>query len=293
METERQMALKKQRILNTDDKNKSLWLVKVPTFVSENWVNIQKNNGNNLLGTMKIINNNQGKVTSIKLNDDSEFTLEDLTSDPNMLVFSNTNKKNNVNHDDLDEADIKDINNKANKKKEKTIPKYTIVGKITKHMALKPVLNARYQEILRQRNDASHTTRTTSAVSDSVHNKVTDDTSMDFVPPVYAENKRRLSEMKQNSKKTYRNSNGQVIEPDNKILTDCLLSCFATNDKVTLKEILTHCNTTTYSDSAHKVGDLFTEREIKDNLLKYATYLSKGMYKHYYELKSDYKVGGN
>ena len=114
---------------------------------------------------------------------------------------------------------------------------------------------------------------------------------MDFIPPVYAENKRKMIEMKQSNKKTFRDSNGQIIDPNTNKLTDCLLSCFATNDKVTLKEIITHCNTTKYDEhTTHKIGELFSEREIKENLSKYATYLSKGMYKHYYELKTDYKV---
>ena len=109
---------------------------------------------------------------------------------------------------------------------------------------------------------------------------------MDFIPPVYAENKRRNVEMKFNAKTGKNELVASGTSGVSEELTTCILSAFSNQEKLSFKELLTYVHKEHSSlIETHHLQD----KDIKDELLKYADYISKGLYKHYYELKADYR----
>ena len=123
---------------------------------------------------------------------------------------------------------------------------------------------------------------TATAIDASINANVVEDTTMDFIPPIYAENKRRSAEIKLNRKA------GKEDQPDINLLTSCILSAFVQQDKLTYKELVAFCQ----KDYSSTIA-LFHEKEIKEELLKYTNYIPKGMYKHYYEIKPAFKDYSN
>jgi len=256
---------RKRQKLNIEGGNKSLWLVKVPVFVAQKWSytenvdenghKIKRENGDNL-GSMRIVGKDSDKKTIITLEDGFELTLEDLGSNPNMLVFNN----------DEDGG-------------------YSVSGKITKNMALTPKDTPQYRALLRNRAVKATERVTVTAVDESINSTLAENSTMEFVPPIYTENKRKSQELKQSRK-----AQNISAPADKTMLTNCILSAFSSSEKMVFKELVA-----TVQKSHPKIFDIYTEKELKDELTKYATYSAGGVFKHHWQLKADYRdhTGGS
>lgn len=245
--------------LNVEGCDRKLWLVKVPVFVAERWSHteqrdergkrMRRENGD-VLGTMKIVGKDANKKTIITLDDGIEMTMEDLGANPNMLVFNN----------DSDGG-------------------FSVAGKITKHMALQPKDNEQYRTLIRNRKVKASKKANVAAVDESINSVLAEDAVMDFIPPVYTENKRKSQELKQTRKAQ------KITAPaDNSLLVTAILGAFNSSEKLTAKELFAFVYAT-----YPQVSDLYHEKEIRDELAKYATYATGGVYKHYWTLKPDYR----
>jgi hypothetical protein len=244
-----------------------MWLVKIPAFVAEEWA---KAGDDSVLGTMKIsmVAGTNGapptKKINIKLNANEkagvgsgnneagipdEFTLEDVSSAPKMFAFSGD--------DDSD--------------------KFVMQGQVSKNMLLKPRGTKEYQEYLWNRNAKSTIRRETIRAADdkAAFTMSRTDTVVDFVPPAASLQKRKSKETSQAIKK----SGGVDAISEVKALRTKVFEAFSRAEHVTLSDLQAFCSETSgYSPARLK--------ELTDD---YCKYHPKGTYKHFYELKPEFK----
>ena len=247
MDVEISQSEKRQRICNTEGKNRSLWLVKIPLFVAKEWA---KGENEDILGKMQIVSKDGNKITRVTLEDGSEFTLEDLGTHPNMLAFA-----------------------------QQTDGRYAVSGKISKHMGLKPKGDDAYRMRIRNRTDKATEAASVRAVDESINSTLAEHSTMDFIPPLFAENKRKSAEIKAQRKR-----NHGAVQVDHRVLMESILSAFATGGKLLFREIIAHCQ-----DKHPEVLEAFHEKEIREELEKYATYQAGGVHKQRWILKADYR----
>jgi hypothetical protein len=249
----------KRQKLNTEGYNTSLWLVKLPAFVADRWSytddpsvkggKAKRQNGD-LLGNMEIVVKDGRKQTVVTLDDGIELTLEDLGTNPNMLVFNK----------DEDGG-------------------FSTAGKITKHMALNPVPSAQYTNLVRNRLRKSVERQTVVAVDESVYEALEENSTMPLIPPVYTELKAKAQELKQSRKAAH---TGRPA--DTTLLLTAIVSAFGSVDKLLFKELVARIQV-----DHPQVFEMFHEKELREELNKYATYLQGGPFKFYWMLKPDYK----
>ena len=235
----------------------SLWLVKIPQAVYEKWAN---NDNGDTLGTLSVMTTSEAnKKLVVKLTEEdqqistenskqatsvTDFVLEEFTGGLTFIPF------------------LKNENSGA----------YEVKGHISKQFVLKPRGDDKYRDFVRQRTLlASSRARTTKELDPSViHAGLPISSEVDFIPPVYADTKRKLAEQRLNPSKKIKSTG------DTKDLKSKMFQAFEKKDRLTFKEIISFCQS--------------NEKEMKDQLKDYALYHSKGPYKNYWELKPEYRV---
>jgi hypothetical protein len=246
---------KVQKTLNLNTKDQSLWLVKVPTFVSERWANAQSEDllGSLSINTVQKPNAPPTKQFCIKLGnndgDPEDFTLETLsTSESQKLLAFKFHE-----HSDS----------------------YSIQGQVSKNFFLKPKESKKYTEKVRERGVIATTRQEIQHVTqeDVCHGKSASHT-VDFIPPAHAELKRKTQEQ-QYANKMGRSTTLNISELRNKVF-----EAFSTQDKYTLKDLLMICR---------DVEGFTKEKELRDLLEIFGKYHAKGTYQKFWELKVEYK----
>lgn len=243
----------------------TMWLVKIPTFVAEQWVNAADNE---LVGNMKIsmvagVNGQPpSKKINVKLNVNNkqeepsssapipdEFTLDDVPSAPKMFAFSGD--------DDCDQ--------------------FVMQGQVSKNMLLKPRGTKEYQEFLWNRNVKTTARREAVRAADdrAAFTMQRTDTVVDFIPPAAAMQKRKAKEISQVNKKT----GGADVVADMKRLRGAVFDAFSKSERMTLVELQALCSET----------DGYTTARLKEMLEDYCKYHPKGAHKHLYELKPEFR----
>ena len=160
---------------------------------------------------------------------------------------------------------------------------YKLNGKITKSMILRPNNGAQYARLLRDRNMRSHDRKQTLASNnDSAILNIHGDRSkalIDFQAPLAAEMRRKAKEADLANKHVARYATSKQTEEQMKALRDKIMLAFAKTERLKQTDIQAFC---------HDVPG-YTQLRVKELLEEYCKYYQKGTYKHFWELKPEYR----
>ncbi len=240
--------------LNTDALNQSLWLVKIPAFVAEQWTH--RRNGE-LVGSLKVsvrnngLNKSSSKHLSVTLNNDGnapvDFVLEEvggtsLSGDSFVAFSSNESSKS-----------------------------FALDGKVTKNLLLKPEGTNAYRQLIRERGQTKLTSRRETHIANVVDVQRSQNQShtVEFITSDKNELKRKSLDSK--------SSRGEF---SGNALLSRVFESFAVKEKQIFKEIVDFCQG---AEGFNK------EKDLRDVLDKYAKYTSRGAYKHLWELKPEFR----
>jgi len=258
------------RILNVDALDQSLWLVKVPQFVAERWATADNDD---ILGSLNITLKSAGngrpptKQLNITLNSNHEgggpdkFTLDELKSaNDSFVAFSS----------------------------EKDIGKgFSIDGKVTKNMVLKPQINDEYRELIRQRglNTVANRKEIGVANMQEIERTSTQSHTVEFITSDRMELKRKAAAERGlfGGKQARLAAGDDVDAADEEVMTALrsrVFEAFEKNDKLTFKDILGYCT---------DVPGFSREKDLRDLLEVYGKYNHRGNFKHFWELKPEYR----
>lgn len=265
------------KVLNLDALDQSLWLVKVPQFVAERWANAENDD---ILGSLTVTavkssipNKPPIKQLNIKLNDakigqgPDAFTLEELkSSNDNFFAFS-TDKD-------------------ANKG-------FSVDGKVTKNMVLKPQINEGYRQLIRARGLSNVANRKEIGVANmqEIERTSTQSHTVEFITSDRMELKRKAAAEKalsggkssRTSLSGLASSSSAGTEDGDSVMTALrsrVFQAFETNERLTFKDIFTACA---------DVPGFTKEKDLRDLLELYGKYNHRGMYKTFWELKPEYR----
>jgi hypothetical protein len=150
--------------------------------------------------------------------------------------------------------------------------KFRIKGKITKNYNFNPRDSEAYRRSKRERLEAAASIKQTQKLEiEDIQPGLRSAMDVDFIPPAYVENRKAalLSGTGQKRSRT---------ELDSRDIRSKILEAFDRTERLTLKELNSSCQA--------------SEKDLKDQLKLYATFHSKGPYRNYWELKSEYKGTG-
>lgn len=259
------------KVLNMDAQGQSLWLVKVPQFVAERWATAENDD---VIGSLTISAKSAGpnkpptKQLNIRLNDAKNgngpdaFTLEELkSSNDSFFAFSTEKDKG-----------------------------FSVDGKVTKNMVLKPQINEGYRQLIRDRGLSNVANRKEIGVANmqEIERTSTQSHTVEFITSDRMELKRKAAAEKALSGgKSARTSlsglaSGSMEDGDSVMtaLRSAVFQAFETNERLTFKDILTSCA---------EVPGFTKEKDLRDLLELYGKYNHRGMYKTFWELKPEYR----
>lgn len=265
------------KVLNTDALDQSLWLVKVPQFVAERWASAENDD---ILGSLIVTAKAAGpnkpptKQLNIRLNDANNgngpdaFTLEELKSSNDSFFAFSTEKE-------------------ANKG-------FSVDGKVTKNMVLKPQINEDYRQLIRYRGLSNVANRKEIGVANmqEIDRSSTQSHTVEFITSDRMELKRKAATEKalfgggkapRTSLSGLASSGSSGTEDGESVMTALrsqVFQAFETNERLTFKDILTCCA---------DVPGFTKEKDLRDLLELYGKYNHRGMYKTFWELKPEYR----
>lgn len=241
--------------LNIDGVKKSLWLVKLPKFVSEAWSTVEDGSLLGVLNASAVKDSSNQIIKKINVvldknsfeNDPVEFTLDEITTgsikSTEIIAFQ----------------------------QESTSNQYSLVGKCTKSYILKPKDTPQYHEIRRKRLLAE-TTRKEAQPLDKKDVAARPVSSSAYIID--------LSSNK--SKDTNKRSRLTIVnEIDTNLVRRLIFAAFNKEERLLMSDILTIC--------ARDIPGGITQDQLKSVLDNYAVLAQKGMYKSYWELKPEFK----
>mmetsp|Transcript_66257 Transcript_66257/g.130390 ORF Transcript_66257/g.130390 Transcript_66257/m.130390 type:complete len:295 (-) Transcript_66257:26-910(-) len=251
------------KTLNLDAKDQPLWLVKIPTFVAEKWATM---NNDDVLGSMSISLKSAGpnkpptKQLNVKLtqgpsdNGPDSFTLEELKSSSSMVALSADPAKG-----------------------------FSLDGKITKKMVLKPQINDEYRRLVRERALANVANRKEIGVANmkEIERTSTQSHTVEFISSDRMELKRKAAAEKGLQSNKMSRLGGSADESEvTTALRSRVFEAFEKSDRLTFKDILSFCS---------DVPGFTKEQDLRDLLEQYGQYNYRGTYKHFWELKQEFK----
>lgn len=273
--------------LDMSQAGESLWLCKVPEFLGEK---LARANHDEVVGKFRISVKSGGpgkpkvKTTTVHIGEREElvvneeevaipkdYTLEDTAvgDDVKMITFS----KGGGSRDQSSSSSSVGIPPSRT---------YKLNGKITKSMTLRPD-GQQYARLLRDRNMRSHDRKQTVASNnESAILNIHGDRSkalIDFQAPLAAEMRKKAREADLANKGTVRYSSSKVAQEQMDGLRDKLLLAFAKTERLKQVDIQAFC---------HDVPG-YTSQRVKELLEDYCKYYQKGTYKHFWELKPEYR----
>ena len=230
-----------KRALNTVGLDKSLWLVKIPKFVAEEWNTAEDGEELGRLTTTKSSTGEKKLNILLNTQDSSErlkFTLDDVGGNSlksnDLLAFIHDDEKN----------------------------QYSIVGKCSKSLMLKPQDSAKYHELRRKRKEAEIT---------KLQNNEAQSTPMLSL----SNQSNYLIEISNND-----NKKKQKTDVDSGLIRNKIMESFQKDDKQLIRDIFMICRDV----PGVSIDNL-------PNYLKvYANLHTKGMFNSYWELKSEFRI---
>jgi hypothetical protein len=254
------------KALNVDALDQSLWLVKVPQFVAERWATAQTDD---VIGSLSVSlkatgpNRPPAKQLNVQLTPTSgasgpdKFTLEESKASTDTFIAVSLEQ------------------NKG----------FTVDGKVTKSMVLKPQINEEYRQLVRDRGLLNVTNRKEIGVANmkEIQNTSTQSHTVEFLTSDRMEMKRKAAAEKLLASKASRASLSGATAEDGDVtamLRSRVFEAFEKNDRLTFKDILSYCS---------DVAGFTREQDLRDLLEEYGKYNHRGTYKHFWELKPEYK----
>ena len=243
-----------KRMLNTKEANSSMWLLKIPNYIAEQWVN--KESGD-MLGNLSITNLDGKKKIKVKLlSEEVASRDEDVTVKDFVVEEKNVCKVCGVsafcphgnglqlfafNYDDKKEA-------------------FSVAGKITKNATLEPENNDDFGRMLKEFAKQAESSRPAALPYDPNSQKRDRDDAMKdrenpFILPTVAKKQR-----------------GKVDLTD---LQHLLIKTLGKEGRMSLKELTAACDC--------------SEPDIKPLLGNFCIFHKKGEFKFLYELKDEFK----
>lgn len=261
------------KILNIDDLEQSMWLVKVPQFVAEQW---SMANNNDILGTLKVVVKPKGPTTkaskqlNMKLNfaDSPELPTEYTLDDQSSLKVSQ-------------DTFVAFSNESASKR-------LCIDGKVTKNMQLRPRSgpNAQLGQLIRERGDTykkKHEMGVASLVD--IQKSSTQSQLVEFVGNDHKMELKRKSRGSAAADGAGGGAAGADATSATGVASALRSRVFAAfhaapTHKLVYKELKQACM---------DVAGFTREAQLREVLDSYATYLNKGTDRTFYELKAEYR----
>ena len=263
----------------------SLWLVKVPEFLGEHLARAQHND---VVGNLKISVVSKGpskpkeKVMSVHLSGDGKrkatstddgLILQEETPIPLDYTLEDTNI---ISSNSGDVRMISFSNDPPNNEA------YTLHGKVSKSLMLRPN-GVQYARLLRERNIKSHErSQTRASNDDNAVLNINGERSralIDFKAPVAADMRKKAKEANAANKAAARKLTTNQLDDIMVALRDRIMEGFATAKRLKQADIQAYC---------HNVPG-YTSNRVKTLLEDYCTYNQRGTYKHFWELKNEYK----
>jgi hypothetical protein len=243
-------------LLDLSGASKSLWLVKVPHFIAEQW-DAHAQDGD-VVGKLQIATVPvPGRVEtahqiSVQLSvggEESgaveEFVLAEIPLGTQVLAFE------------------------SNPETER----FKVRGKIGKSYNMNPRDDEAYRKAIRERTINSQKVKEVKSISVSVAQAQSAAIrDVDFIPPRYAEAKQLAAQSGTSLKR-------QRAEVDGKDVRSRVLQAFSEKDRLTFKELMSMTQA--------------PERDLKEQLKNLADFHFKGPYRNFWELKLEYRAGTN
>lgn len=256
----------KRRKLDIDSAEESLWLVKVPQFVAEKWATA---NSGDVVGTLSLTakpgnpkQKPEKKLEVILPKENSKvlfpehFTLEEVSAPgstgDNFLAFSSQE------------------NNKG----------FKLTGKVTKNLSLRPSNTPQYRQWVRDRGITKIISRRETQLADSnaLQESANQSHVVEFISSDRMEMKRKAAAERVTPFGNQRNGSSDA---GTDALRSRIFEAFQINEKQLFKDIMEYCQ--------QQVPGLTKEKDLRELLEKYAKYHLKGTYKHFWELKPEYR----
>lgn len=270
---ERKNIKELSKVLNIDAKDQSLWLLKVPSFVACQWANAKHDD---ILGTAKVAitkpagSKETKKEMTAKLAYENNDTTEEqsLMKYPEDFTFEEVKKQSDNETNFLAFSTDQETNG------------FALDGKITKEYILKPAGTIQYKNFIKDRGilaKKSTRTETFQVDLDDVQKAAMQSQTVEFIISDKSELKRKAAVEKFSVNKTM---NPTDDEADSSELRGKIFEAFAVNERQTFKDIMAYCSC---------VEGFTREESLRDMLKRYAKYHQKGTYKHFWELKQEYR----
>ena len=259
---------------NVSKHAESLWLCKVPEFLGEK---LARAKHDDVIGKLRIKLKSGGpgkpntRVTSVHLEEREELILD-------------KNELNIPKDYDLEDTSIGDDVRMISftSGADPNGNGFRLNGKITKSMTLRPN-GVQYARLLRERNLRSHDRAQTVAASDDrAILDINSDRSkalIDFRAPIAAEMRKKAREADLANKFIAKFATSKESEEHMNALRDKVMLAFENTERLKQADVQAFC---------HDVPG-YTSQRVKDVLEQYCKYYQKGTYKHFWELKPEYR----
>ena len=264
-------------ILDISLKDQSLWLVKVPQFVAEKWAGMENDD---ILGSFSVTTssaNPNKKQLSIKLKIEIDKT---SPSTPIPTEFS----LEEIGKDAKGGDEFYALTTTEAMEEE---PKFSLDGKVTKNLLLKPKDTSDYHKFLRERKEKhALLSRTETILVDSreLQRAALQPQVIDLVASDKEELKRKRRMDTQNLLPAFTPDAAGGPVTASSYIRNRIFNAFSVNEKQSWKDLLALCHA---GAAAAKV--IIRDEEVKETLKEFARYNSKGMYKSFWELKPEFK----
>lgn len=256
--------------LNVSLANQSLWLVKIPQFVAEQW---NYTRDNEVVGSLKI---------TMKANGPNVAPSKQL----NVKLISGDNNHSDENNNDMpDEFTLEEVSrNNASSDSfvaftaDESSGAFSVDGRVTKNLLLKPQGTKEYRHLIRARGINKLVTRRETHVANvvDVQRSQAQSHTVEFITSEKTELKRRHDSSRGAASKAARLGG----EGDNEALRSKMFEAFGRNERQPLRDLMTFCQ---------DVPGLTGEKDLRDLLDTYAKYNRRGIYKQLWELKPEYR----
>jgi len=294
-EKERKPAVKRK--LDTANCEKSLWLVKIPEFLTKH-LN-ERTNHDDVVGKFIISSVKQGngkpplKRTAVRLNESVNADKKDRKSSKESKDDTEGNERERKDSFSIDSVPIPLdflLEEKPVSKETTMIAfnneaphdlAYKLHGKVTKSLIMRPN-GQQYSHYLRARNIKSNDRREAQVGSaDAIlnHHNTGKHQVVDFKPPPAALAKRRAKESNLANRVIAKDANAETQAASREALRNKFFEAFSKAERLKQSDLQAFCHTV--------VG--YQAARVKELLDQYCQYHNKGVYRGFYELLAEFK----
>ena len=295
--------------LNTEAKDQSLWLVKIPHFVASEWSKLKNND---VLGSLTIklasqsnLSNSNGKISKDSSNSKIKqlcinLNYQEIESDK-LNANGRIDTKKYVNNEERNKQverivtypkdfTLEEVQKSTGdafygfSSSDGTDSKFTIDGRVTKNLILKPAEMNTYNKLVRERSlQVKLNSRHETSIADAhdIHQASIQSQNVEFISTDRSELKRKAALDGKTANKMLKGNNSDSNESSlTTTLRSKVFEIFLIDERQTYKDILMYCK---------DIPNFTREDELKVILNKYTKYNRKGIYRSFYELKPEFK----